>query len=311
MPFQQPFVAGRAPSCVQGYQIKWSRIRGAVIGRVRDQLEMCELAVAHFVGDLARFGIAVWIVLLGLQRAQNLQRPAGEFRIDQDILQRNDQAIAAERSDEPRQSGRRYEGHVIRAPDRQTECGHVLQRLVKQTVEFLVACLDLDHGLQPFRHRLGMVGLVTGPDTILRRVEVLLAILERVEQAGMPSLAGFKCDVEAEPSIGGNGLARCARHGSCHSTLKILVRIHGAEPLPPLRPFSGDLATAYDTARLHLEDVGKVASEADLELKTHRLHAVVGDVEIFVHAAADRSTDGKADRARENRTVFGERWTYW
>ena len=88
--------------------------------------------------------------------------------------------------------------------------------------------------------------------------------------------------------------------------MKIPVRICGANPLPSLRPFRGDLATAHDAARLHLEDVGKVASEGDLELKPHRLHAVVGDVEIFVQAAADRSADREAEGARGNRAVFGE-----
>ena len=87
MPFQQPFVASRAPSCVQGNQIERRRVRGAVIGGVRNELEVCQLAAPQFVEDLARFGIAVWIIILGLQRTQNLQRPAGEFRIDQDILQ--------------------------------------------------------------------------------------------------------------------------------------------------------------------------------------------------------------------------------
>ena len=151
-----------------------------------------------------------------------------------------------------------------------------------------------------------MAGLVTFPNTIVRRVETLLAILERVEQAGMPSLARRKHDLEAEPPIGGNSLARCARHRDRHCTVKIPVRIRGANPLPSLRPFGGDLATAHDVARFHLEDVGKVASEGDLELKTHRLHAVVGDVEIFVQAAADRSADSEAEGARKNRAVFGE-----
>ena len=63
---------------------------------------MRKLAVAQFVEDFSRFGIAVWVILFGLQRAQNLQGSAGEFRIDQDVLQRNDQAVAAERSNEPR-----------------------------------------------------------------------------------------------------------------------------------------------------------------------------------------------------------------
>ena len=63
---------------------------------------MRKLAVAQFVEDFARFGITVWVILVGLQRAQNLQGAAGEFRIDQDVLQRNDQAVAAERGNEPR-----------------------------------------------------------------------------------------------------------------------------------------------------------------------------------------------------------------
>ena len=121
----------------------------------------------------------------------------------------------------------------------------------------------------------------------------------------MPSLVRLKRDVEAEPPVGGDSLARCTRHRGCHGTVKIPVRIRGANPLPRLRPFSGDLAAAYDVARLHLEDVGEVASKGDLELKPHRLHAVVGDVEIFVQAAADRSADGEAEGARENRAVFG------
>src|SRR5262249_48111897 len=69
MPLQQPQVAGRTPGSVQCYQIKRGRIRGPVVWRVRDQLEMRKLAVAQLVEDLARFGIAIWIVLLGLQRA--------------------------------------------------------------------------------------------------------------------------------------------------------------------------------------------------------------------------------------------------
>ena len=76
--------------------------------------------------------------------------------------------------------------------------------------------------------------------------------------------------------------------------------------LPPLRPCSSDLAAAYDVSRLDLEDVGKVASKGYLKLKTHRFHAVVGDVEIFVQATAERSTDSKADGARRDWAIFGE-----
>src|SRR5262249_25461504 len=172
--------------------------------------------------------------------------------------------------------------------------------------EFLVAHLDLDHRLQPFRHRQGMPGLLSFPEAVMRRVEPLFAIRDRVEQAGVPSLARLKRDLEAEPPIGGNGLARCTRHADCHRPLKIPVRIDGTKSLPSLRPFSGNLASTYDVARLHLKDVSKITSQRDFELKTHRLHAVVGDVEIFVQAADDRSTDREANGALRDGAVLGE-----
>ena len=122
----------------------------------------------------------------------------------------------------------------------------------------------------------------------------------------MPSLAWPKRDLEAEASVGRDSFARSARHRCCHGAAKILVRIGGAEPLPRLGPLRGDLAAAHNVAWLDLEDVGEVAAEGDLELEPHRFHAVVGDVEIFVQAAADRSAYREAQSARSNRTVLGE-----
>src|ERR1700730_10757425 len=56
---------------------------------------------------------------------------------------------------------------------------------------------------------------------------------------------------------------------------------------------------------LNVEDIGEVATKGYLELKADRLHAVVGDVEIFVQTTADRSADGEAKGARKDRAVFG------
>src|SRR5260370_30273640 len=119
---------------------------------------------------------------------------------------------------------------MVRALDRQTQRSHVLQRLVKETVEFFVACSDLDHGLEPCRHRREKAGLVSFPDTIARRVKLLLAILERIQQAGMPSLARRKRDLEAEPPIGGNRLARWTGHSDRQAAGKITSAIRATQP---------------------------------------------------------------------------------
>jgi len=59
-------------------------------------------------------------------------------------------------------------------------------------------------------------------------------------------------------------------------------------------PLRSDPASTHNRARLHLEDVGEIAAERDLELEFHGLNAVVGDVEIFVHPVADPAADSQA-----------------
>src|SRR5882724_8338849 len=72
------------------------------------------------------------------------------------------------------------------------------------------------------------------------------------------------------------------------------------------RPLRGNPATAYNAARLHLKNVGKIGAQRDLELEDRRFHAVVDDIEILVHAAADRPAEGETQCAWRNRAVLGE-----
>ena len=82
MPLQERPVAGRAPDGVQRNQVERRRICGTVIRRVRDQLEMRKLAVAHLVHYLAGLGVAVVVRFLRLQGAEDLQCSARKLRID-------------------------------------------------------------------------------------------------------------------------------------------------------------------------------------------------------------------------------------
>src|ERR1700734_2556818 len=147
---------------------------------------------------------------------------------------------------------------------------------------------------------------MTLPDTMLWCVKALPAILERVEQAGVPGFTRLKRDLEAEPSVGIDRLAGRARDSYGHAAVKIPIRIRRVKPLPRLGPLRCDLPTADNLPRLDLENIGKVTPQRDLELKPHRFHAVVGDVEIFVNTAADRSAEGQAEYARRNHTLLGE-----
>jgi hypothetical protein len=61
-----------------------------------------------------------------------------------------------------------------------------------------------------------------------------------------------------------------------------------------------------DAAALHLEDVGEVAAKRDLEVEANRLAAVIGDVDVLVHAAADVAAEREAEDARLDRSALGE-----
>src|SRR5882672_12647385 len=95
MPLQKAPVAGGPPGGMQSDQVERCRIRGAVVGRVWDQLEMRKFAVSHLMQNLAGLGIAVGVVIARLQGAEDLQSAGCKLRIDENVLQRDDQAVAS------------------------------------------------------------------------------------------------------------------------------------------------------------------------------------------------------------------------
>lgn len=103
---QQLEVAEPLPGFVQGDHIEGRGVGGAVIGRVRDQVEAGELSGAHLVWVLPGLGVATVVRLGRLELRQLLQRAAREARIDDHVLQARDQRAAAEDRDEPRHAGR-------------------------------------------------------------------------------------------------------------------------------------------------------------------------------------------------------------
>ena len=183
---------------------------------------MRELAVAQLVHDLARFGVAVVVPLLGLPAAQHVERAACELRVDQHVLQRHHQAVATEWRHEPRQAGGGDEHHVVGAGDRQAQCRHVVDRLVIGAIELLVAGADLQHSLLPFGARGGVMRAV------VRCTEVPVAVEQVVEQAAMPGDAGCQMHLEAEPTVSVGSLLIGLARSDLHAAHEILVAVDGA-----------------------------------------------------------------------------------
>src|ERR1700730_852702 len=143
-------------------------------------------------------------------------------------------------------------------------------------------------------------------DAMRRRSQMPVAICPCIAKTAMPWLTGFEGHLEAEPSVGVYRFCRGPHGSDGHRAGKLAIAVGGAQMLARWGPLRGDPAVAHNAARLDLKNVGKIAAERDLELKDHRPHAAVDDVEILVHAAADRPAEGEAQGTRRDRAVFGE-----
>ena len=78
MLLEQRSIAGAAPGRMQHDQVERRRVGGAVIGRVRNELEVGQLAGAQLVHDLAGLGVAVVVALAS--PASGRARPARRGR---------------------------------------------------------------------------------------------------------------------------------------------------------------------------------------------------------------------------------------
>src|SRR6202040_850722 len=121
---------------------------------MRHQFEVREFTAPQLVENLTWLSISVRIIVCGLKRAKELQRCACEMRINQNVLQRDNQAVSSKRRDKPRKSGGRHEGPTIGNFYRETKRSHVLQGTPKHTIKLLVAGPNLRNSLQPLCHHL-------------------------------------------------------------------------------------------------------------------------------------------------------------
>src|SRR6266536_1387874 len=257
--------------------------------------------------DLSGLRISVGIVFHRLQRPKEIQCTPRKLRIDQDVLKRGNQAVPSEWGDEPGKAGSRQEGLAIRSLDWKPERGHILECAAKQSVEFLVARLNFGDRLQPVSQPFGVLGFFAVADAIARRLKMPAAILQRIQNAGVPGLPGFESDFEAEPAIGIRSFSGSSQGRNRHRPAEIAVAIGCAKSLSRRRPFRDDPPTTDNAIQFYLEDIRKVAAYRDLELELYWVHVVVGDIKILVHAATDPAADAQPERAGGNRAALGRK----
>src|SRR5215471_14263486 len=103
----------------------------------------------------------------------------------------------------------------------------------------------------------------------------------------MPCIAGFHHDVKTEPAVDIDGLCRRAGRSDPYRTYEITIGVPSQQILPLTRPLRGDPAAPLNAACPDLAEVCEVEAQRYLKLKPYWPHAVIGDLKVFVHAAAD------------------------
>ena len=134
----------------QDDDIEARRVVGSVIGRVRKEPKLGQLAVADLVRDLAWLHVPFRVVLGGLQPGQPPKGPRGEFRVASDALHRHDQGVATEQRHEPGNAPGRNEDPSLERGVFQAECLHVPGRLRPGVPNGFVGGVDA-HPWQPGR----------------------------------------------------------------------------------------------------------------------------------------------------------------
>ena len=122
----------------------------------------------------------------------------------------------------------------------------------------------------------------------------------------MPRLTRRKGQLEAEPTVGVDRARAGGPRRYGERAREIGIAIARAQLLLGLRPLGRDPSAAHDAVGFDLEDIREIGAQNDLELKAHRLHAVIGDIQVLVHAAGVTITKRPASRGWDFTRITGE-----
>src|SRR5665213_251657 len=117
------------------------------------------------------------------------------------VLQRDREAVAPEQCQEPWNPGRRHELQMIGALDGEPQGGHILQRLMIEAVELLIARLELKRRIPPLTQPSLRASATRLCDAVIRCVIYGLAVADRIEQARVPRFAGLEFEFETDPTV--------------------------------------------------------------------------------------------------------------
>ena len=125
------------------------------------------------------------------------------------------------------------------------------------------------------------------------------------EDAGVPRGAGLEGQPEQNAAVGELRVGAGVDDVDPEAAFEGVVAVARREPALALVPLALERAPAHELTPLDVEQVGKVAFEADFDLEVDGAGTVVGQVVVLVHAVADGAVEPQVERL--GRDGAGER----
>ena len=109
-----------------------------------------------------------------------------------------------------------------------------------------------------------------------------LAVDQMIEQAAMPGLVRARADVETQPTVGMDGAWSPFTSSYPDRAEEVPVAIGQWSASGAFRTSRCGYGRAGRCDALHIEHIGEVGPERDLQVEPHRLLAMVGDIDVLV-----------------------------
>ena len=115
--------------------------------------------------------------------------------------------------------------------------------------------------------------------------------------AGMPGLLGREVDHELHPAVGELGVRVLAVYAHNQLPLEGAVAVSGAQLACLLMPRALQVAPAHQPPAAHVEDIGEVRFDRQLQDQPDRVARKADQVIVLVHALKNRAVEAEADGA--------------
>ena len=257
------------------------------------------------MGNLSRLRIARGVVFLGLKATQIANGTDRDSRVNPECLQTGDERVATEHRHVPRNSSCWQPNVGTFIAIMKPEGSKIFDRLPVEPEDVFIRRRELRRALEPASlHRVER-GLALFMVASMHRRANACSSHQRIQPARVPALPGSERDLEGDPAVRILRWRIAVREPKDQLALEVTIQVARLQLVPRGAPFLHDVTSANEPMLAHLEEIGEIGPQGDLEVERDRPEAVVGQVDVLVEPIAYRSGHDEREAPLRDLTIFG------